>query len=190
MGNSLSVFGADIGEVVQVSIDELDRYYTPPFGVAIAPDKSFAYVSTTGSDSVTVIDLAALVRFIRAASPEERRTLANDLSASANYVVARIPVGHAPKGLALSPDGRTLYVANRTGDDVTIVDTASRRAVGTIALGSAGRADDRAPRRAAVLQRALRLSGAFRLRQLPPRSDLRRPPVGSGAGWLRQGHRR
>jgi YVTN family beta-propeller protein len=134
MGNSLSVFGDDIGEPVQVSIDELDRYYTPPFGVAIAPDKSTAYVSTTGSDSVTVIDLAALVRFIRAASPEERRSLANDLSASANYVVARIPVGHAPKGLTLSPDGRRLYVANRTGDDVSIVDTATRRVIGAIDL--------------------------------------------------------
>ena len=189
MGNSLSVFGEDIGEVVQVSIDELDRYYTPPFGVAIAPDKSFAYISTTGSDSVTVIDLGALVRFIRAASPEERRTLANDLSASANYVVARIPVGHAPKGLALSPDGRTLYVANRMGDDVTIIDTAARRATGTIALGGAGRADHRTTRRAALLQRALRVSGAFRLRQLPPGSDLQRPSVGPGARRFRQGYR-
>jgi len=135
MGNSLAVFGEDIGDVVQVSIDELDRYYTPPFAVAIAPDKSFAYISTTGSDSVTVIDLGALLRFIRQAPPEERQALANDLSASANYVVARIPVGHAPKGLALSPDGRSLYVANRMGDDVTIVDTAARRATGAIALG-------------------------------------------------------
>jgi YVTN family beta-propeller protein len=135
MGNSLAVFGDDVGGPVQVSIDELDRYYTPPFGIVIAPDKSFAYVSTTGSDSVTVVDLAALVRFIRAASPEERSALANDLSASANYVVARIPVGHAPKGLALSPDGRRLYVANRTGDDVSIIDTAQRRVTGAIALG-------------------------------------------------------
>ena len=189
MGNSLSVFGDDIGEPVQVSIDELDRYYTPPFAVAIAPDKSFAYISTTGSDSVTVIDLAALVRFIKSASPEERRTLANDLSASANYVVARIPVGHAPKGLALSPDGKKLYVADRTGDDVTIVDTAARRAVGAIALPRA-RADHRAPRRTPVLQRPLCLPGTLRLRQLPPRSDLRRPPMGPRARRLRQRHRR
>lgn len=136
MGNALAVFGPDIGEPVQVSIDELDRYYTPPFDVAIAPDKSTAYISTTGSDSVTVIDIGALTRFIRSASPEEKRALANDLSASSNYVVARIPVGHAPKGLALSPDGRRLYVANRMGDDVTIVDTAQRRVLGAIPLGA------------------------------------------------------
>ena len=43
-GNSLSLFGPDIGpisgEVVQVPIDELDRYYTPPFGLAVTPDNS------------------------------------------------------------------------------------------------------------------------------------------------------
>jgi YVTN family beta-propeller protein len=134
IGNALAVFGEDVGEVVQVSIDELDRYFTPPFGVVMAPDKSAAYISTTGSDSVTVIEPARLVRFIRAASPAERRTLANDLSASANYVTARIPVGMAPKGMVLSPDGKRLYVANRTGDTISIVDTAAREVCGTLSL--------------------------------------------------------
>ncbi len=32
IGNSLAVFGEDVGGLVQVSIDELDRYFTPPFG--------------------------------------------------------------------------------------------------------------------------------------------------------------
>ncbi|MDE3166514.1 MAG: beta-propeller fold lactonase family protein [Acidobacteriota bacterium] len=133
-GNSLAVFGADVGEPVQIPLDELDRYYTPPFAVAIAPDKSAAYVSTTGSDSVTVIDVARLLRTIAASPPEERRAMANDLSASANYVAARIPVGHGPKGMAFSPDGRTLYVANRTGDDISVIDTATRKVTGAIAL--------------------------------------------------------
>src|SRR6185369_530532 len=91
-GNSISVFGPDIaGEVVQVPLDELDRYFTPPFAIAITPDKSAAYISTTGSDSVTVIDVVRMLEFVRKATPAERRTMANDLSASANYVVTRIP---------------------------------------------------------------------------------------------------
>jgi YVTN family beta-propeller protein len=135
IGNALSVFGADIGEVVQVPIDELDRYYTPPFGVAVTPGNRQLFVSTTGSDSVTVIDLPKLLAYIRAATSEQRRLMANDLSASANYVSARIPVGRAPKGLALSPDGKRLYVANRMDDTVTVVDTAAHRAISTIALG-------------------------------------------------------
>jgi YVTN family beta-propeller protein len=135
IGNSLSVFGADIGGVVQVPIDELDRYYTPPFGLAISPGDRQLFVSTTGSDSVTVIEIPKLLAFIRAASPDERRDMANDLSASANYVSARIPVGRAPKGLALSPDGKRLFVANRTDDTISVVDTAARRVVSTISLG-------------------------------------------------------
>jgi YVTN family beta-propeller protein len=136
MGNSLSIFGEDVGELVQIPLDELDRYFTPPFGLALTRDKRTLYVSTTGSDSVTVIDIEALLRFVRSMDAATRRSLANDLSASANYVVARIPVGHAPKGLALSPDGRRLYVANRTGDNVSIVDTAERRVMGKIDLGA------------------------------------------------------
>jgi YVTN family beta-propeller protein len=135
MGNSLAIFGADVGEIVQIPLDELDRYYTPPFDVVLAPDKSMAYVSTTGSDSVTVVDVAHLLSFVAATPAKERRALANDLSASANYVAARIPVGRGPKGLAISPDGGTLYVANRTGDDVSIISTAERRVTGTIVLG-------------------------------------------------------
>jgi len=135
IGNSISLFGEDIGgEIVQIPIDELDRYYTPPFAIALAPDKSTAYVSTTGSDSVTVIDIASLLALVRSLGPAERRALANDLSAAANYVVARIPVGHGPKGLALSPDGKRLYVANRTGDTISIVDTAARRVTGELSL--------------------------------------------------------
>jgi YVTN family beta-propeller protein len=135
IGNSLSVFGEDVGEPVQIPIDELDRYFTPPFGVAIAPDKRVAYISTTGSDSVTVLDIGKMLRLIRETPPHERRALANDLSASANYVAGRIPVGRAPKGLALSADGKRLYVANLMDDTISVIDTQARKAISTISLG-------------------------------------------------------
>ena len=136
MGNTIAVFGSDAGELVQLPIDELDRYYTPPFSVVIATDKSVVYISTTGSDSVTVIDVPRMLTFIRSLTPAQRKTVANDLSASANYVAGRIPVGVAPKGMALSPDGRRLYVANRNADTISVVDTAARKVVRTIALGA------------------------------------------------------
>ncbi|HLJ50701.1 MAG TPA: beta-propeller fold lactonase family protein [Bryobacteraceae bacterium] len=135
IGNAIAVFGEDIGgDVVQLPIDELDRYYTPPFGIAITPDKRMAYVSTTGSDSVTVIDVGKMLAFVRSLSPAARRTVANDLSASANYVVARIPVGSAPKGLTLAPDGKRLFVANRTGDTISVINTKTRQVTGTLSL--------------------------------------------------------
>jgi YVTN family beta-propeller protein len=138
-GNSISIFGPDVetfpGEVIQIPLDELDHYYTPPFGLILAHDKSLAYVSTTGSDSVTVIDVRRLVELIRSATPGERKTLANDLSASANYVVARIPVGSGPKGMALSPDGKLLYVANRTDDTISVISTSRLQVCDTLSLG-------------------------------------------------------
>jgi len=130
-GNSLTIFGADVGGVVQVPIDELDRYFAMPFGVVITPDKSRLFVTTGGSDSVTVIDIARLLAFVRA----NRRSFANDLSASANYVVTRIPVGRNPRGIVLSPDGRRLYVSNRMDDNIAVIDAKTNRVLSTIDLG-------------------------------------------------------
>ena len=129
-GNTLTVFGADVGRSVEVPLDELDRYYALPFGVAITPDKSRIYVTHGGSDCVTVIDVRKMLTYIRA-HPEP---FAEDLSASANYVVGRVPVGKNPRGLVLSRDGGRLYVANRLDDSVSVISTRENRVVQTIRL--------------------------------------------------------
>jgi len=131
-GDSIAVFGEDIGGVIQLPLDELERYFSLPFGVAIAPDKSKAYLSASGTDEVAILDLA---RVIAAARSPRRNDLINDLSVSGAYVLAHIPVGRNPRGIALSPDGGTLYVANRLDDNVSVIDTNARKVVGTIALG-------------------------------------------------------
>lgn len=48
-----------------------------------------------------------------------------------NAVLAEIPVGLHPSGMALSPDGTRLYVANANSDTVTVIDTSSLRVVAT-----------------------------------------------------------
>jgi YVTN family beta-propeller protein len=130
-GNSLTLFGDDLGGTVQIPIDELDRYYALPWGVAITPDKSKIFVTTAGSQSVTAIDVPRLLKSIHT----RRQSFANDLSASAEYVTARIPVGHNPRGLALSPDGKRLYVANRLDDTLSVIDTKAEKVISTINLG-------------------------------------------------------
>lgn len=130
-GDSLTLFGQDIGDPVQIPIDELDRYYALPWAVAIAPDKSKIFVTTAGSESITVIDIPHLLKTVQA----RRKTIVNDLSASAEYVRTRIPVGHNPRGIVLSPDGKRLYVANRLDDTVSVVDTDSEKVSSTIDLG-------------------------------------------------------
>jgi YVTN family beta-propeller protein len=132
--NSLAVFGADAGgNVVHMPLDELDRVVSLPYAVAISADKKSIYVSASSSDEVAVVDAVKLLKLVR--SPQGG-TFANDLSASASYVVARIPVGHNPRGIALSPDGRKLYVATRMDDAIAVIDTATRTVVNTIAMGA------------------------------------------------------
>ena len=64
-GDSLTLFGDDVGDhPVQVPIDELDRYYALPWGVAITPDKSKIFLTTAGSQSVTAIDVARLLKTV------------------------------------------------------------------------------------------------------------------------------
>ncbi|HXY36900.1 MAG TPA: cytochrome D1 domain-containing protein [Planctomycetaceae bacterium] len=139
-GDSLALFGPDVGQPVQIPIDELDRYYGLPWGVAIAPDKSKIFLTTAGAESVTVIDVARLLKTVRTRRGPAT-SLVNDLSASADYVLARIPVGHNPRGVALSADGKRLFVANRLDDNIAVIDTASAEVVSTIDLGGPGTAD-------------------------------------------------
>jgi len=128
--DTLTVFGADVGKPVEVPLDELERYAAQPFGVVIAPDKSRLYVTSGGSEMVTVVDVPRLLRFIHT----HPAPFVQDLSASANYVVARIAVGMNPRGLTLTRDGRRLFVANRLDDTLSVIDTRTNQVTSTIKL--------------------------------------------------------
>lgn len=128
--DTLTIFGPDVGRPVELPLDEIDRYFAMPFGVAIAPDKSRIYVTHAGSDLVSVLDVRRMIATIRR-RPEP---FAEDLSASAQYVTARIPVGKNPRGVALSQNGQRLYVANRLDDTISVIDTRTERVVRTFRL--------------------------------------------------------
>ena len=131
-GDSLAVFGEDVGRLVQLPLDELERYFSLPYGVAIAPDKSRLYLSASSSDEVVTLNLR---RLIAAAHSPDRAVLVNDLSASADYLLTRIAVGRNPRSIVLSPDGDRLYVANRLDDTISVIDTARGKVIGLIPLG-------------------------------------------------------
>jgi YVTN family beta-propeller protein len=82
-----------------------------PWGVAISPDGSRAYVANRNSASVSVISLAD------------------------NTVVGTIPVGLGPTGVVVSRDGSRVYVANRTAHTISVINTADLTSVGTIPAG-------------------------------------------------------
>lgn len=133
--DTLTLFGADVGKPIEVPLDELERYASQPFGVAIAPDKSRIFVTCGGSESVVVLDVPRLLRYIRL----HPAGFVQDLSASSNYVIARIPVGLNPRGLALSRDGRRLFVANRLDDTLSVIDTRTNTVSATITLAGPGK---------------------------------------------------
>jgi YVTN family beta-propeller protein len=128
--DTITLFGADVGKPVELPLDELERYAVRPFGVAISPDKSRIYVSCEGSEFVTVIDVQRALGFIRTHSGD----FVQDLSASANYVTARIDVGRDPRGMTFMPDGRRLLVANRLDDTLSVIDTRTNRVCATVPL--------------------------------------------------------
>lgn len=52
-----------------------------------------------------------------------------------------VPVGANPRGLAMTPDGKELWVANYLGNSLSVVDTASARVTSTLNLGPASEVD-------------------------------------------------
>lgn len=79
-------------------------------GVSTAHAQILAYVTNTSFGTVSVIDTAT------------------------NTVVASIPVGTAPFGVAITPNGARVYVANRDSGTISVIDTATNAVFATIPL--------------------------------------------------------
>jgi DNA-binding beta-propeller fold protein YncE len=141
MSSGLALVDAREGGVVQVPLDEVNDYFADPAGVVVDPAGRRAFVVSGGSDVVSVVDLERLAGWLAKADEVTRRDAIDDLQLSAEYVLARIPTGRNPRQATLSPDGRTLFVAERLDDAVLLIDTASTQPVGRIALGDGGRHD-------------------------------------------------
>jgi YVTN family beta-propeller protein len=137
------------GRTIQLLLDEPNSYYPDPFDVAIDPDGKRAFVSHSGIDMLTVVDLDEIRRLLEKSSPEELQTYSNHLGVSSRYVSGRIPTGANPKGLSVSPDGKTLYVAERLEDRITVVDLETMSVKDHIDLGG--------PRRITVARQGRRV---------------------------------
>lgn len=137
------------GATWQVLLDDANQAYADPYDVVVTPDGKRAFVSNAGADVVTVIDMDSLRAVLAAAGRGGTSRLGDDLGLSARFVVARIPTGPNPMGLAVSPDGRSVYVAERLADRVAVISVDSLRMVGEIDLGG--------PRRTTFVRRGQRL---------------------------------
>jgi len=127
------------GRMAQLLLDEPNVFYPDPYNVVIHPNGKFAYVSHSGADVVSVVDLDAIRNLLRDATDADLLRYANDLGLSSKYVVKRIHTGSNPKGLAISPDGKFLYVVERMMDRVSVIDTEKLEATESILLGGPSR---------------------------------------------------
>jgi YVTN family beta-propeller protein len=57
------------------------------------------------------------------------------IDAIMHAIVAGIPVGRRPWGIAVTPDGRKLCTADGLSRDVSVIDVAARRVTATIPAG-------------------------------------------------------
>ncbi|MEE9218885.1 MAG: hypothetical protein V3U98_07435 [Acidobacteriota bacterium] len=135
MTAGLAVVDLRRNEVVQILLDEPDVYYADPHDVVITPDGRYAFVSHSGADMVSVVDLPRLRALIRNATPRERERFANDLGMSRHFVIKRIAMGANPKGMVISTDGRTVYVAERLEDRIAVIGVEELDIVSHIDLG-------------------------------------------------------
>lgn len=81
-----------------------------PFGVAITPDGTRAYVANFGG-TVSVIDTVT------------------------NTVIATVPVGGTPGAVAITPDGARVYIANGSSNSLSVIDTGTNTVVDTVLVG-------------------------------------------------------
>jgi YVTN family beta-propeller protein len=142
--------------VAQPTVGGVFRVATGPQAGAVSPDGKFAYVTSVGTNSISVVDLAstAVVASIPiTAGPPEYVTFNKDgrsayvsvydpirhvgnvvvvVDTASRAVTASIPAEKYPYAMALSPSGRQLYMPNHDADLVSVVDTATNTVVNKI----------------------------------------------------------
>src|SRR4051794_29315603 len=102
----LTVFDVNAGKVIG-DVRDLKRVH----GVLAVPDIHRVYASATGTNELAVIDDQTL------------------------RIVARVPAGDYPDGVAYASKAKKIYVSDLHGKTDTVIDAATNKQVATIELG-------------------------------------------------------
>jgi YVTN family beta-propeller protein len=137
-GNSLSILDLRTGRVLStIKLGQFRR----PHGLTLTPDDRYLYVTVEGSQAVLEIDTGSEriarvfpteqnVSHMCALLPAGQKLYVTNIgSRSVSIVdlesggVSRLATGDGPEGIDVSPNGREVWVANRSGGDVVVIDT-------------------------------------------------------------------
>jgi len=133
--NGLGVIWRD-GRVDQVLLDESNMCFPDPSDLAITPDGHLALVTSSGTNRVAVIDVLKLTSMLEAASEHDRQhVFPNHLGKPTEFIVKHISTHHSPRGVLITPDGNSAFVANGLDDSLTLIDLKKLDAVKRIDLG-------------------------------------------------------
>ena len=133
--NGLGIVWKD-GRVDQVLLDEPSMCFPDPADVAITPNGKFALVTSSGSNRIAVVDVPKLISMLEAASDYEREhVFPNHLGKSTEFIISHIPTEHSPRGIIITPDGKSAFAANALDDSLTAIDLDKLESVARIDLG-------------------------------------------------------
>jgi YVTN family beta-propeller protein len=127
-----------------------------PFGITVGPEGKRVFTADVGSNTVTVVDIAA-AKVVGSVSTGDRpyavafargRGFATDQYADTVTVfdartlapVDRIDVGEYPEGISTSSDGQSVVVANWFSNTISVIDAASLETTAEIDVGDGPRA--------------------------------------------------
>ncbi|WP_375454371.1 YncE family protein [uncultured Methylobacterium sp.] len=150
--------GADAVDVIDIDAGTIVARIPvagSPAGVALSPDRRTAYVTRPDGPGIAMIDLPSrkVVQMLPlpggplgiAVNPKSGAVYVADWYAERLFVLVRteaglrldgeVAVGASPSGIAVTPDGATVLVANRAADTVSVVDAATRRQTTMIPVG-------------------------------------------------------
>ena len=119
-------------QVAKVLLDDVDQYYAGASAAAFSLDGRHLLITSSEADVVSIIDTAKLDSLQRRRALED---LPDRLDAAQEFVVRRLATGANPAALAIAPNGRTAYIANRLDDSLTAVDLREMAGPSTIGLG-------------------------------------------------------
>jgi YVTN family beta-propeller protein len=101
-----------------------------PFGIAVSPDGERVYVTNTYKGCAT-----KTCKGRKHSNKEDNHFSVHVIDTATNTVTDTVPVGSFPKGIAVSPDGKKVYVTNSWNDNVSVIDTAINTVISTVPVG-------------------------------------------------------
>jgi len=112
-------------------------YYTFYWGqaVGVLDNDSRLQATWSGPDLNWSAALAFGNRYLFVANPRDGVNTVTAYDTLTGQTAAILPGGGSPRGVAASPDGSRVYVANLTGDSVTVIDASSLSIIDTIPAG-------------------------------------------------------